>query len=123
MQLKHNVEKLNTLIKEGKIMEAFNKYYGDDVVIQVNGNGAITGKEQNRKSEMIFLKEIEKLSSAEIKSMTFGGIDDNITMTEWSLNVDNKDSEKKTIHRVNVQHWKNDLIINEKVYFCGDERF
>ena len=123
MQLKNNVEELNTLIKEGKAMEAFDKYYGDDVIIQVNGNRAITGKEENRKNEMIFLKEVEKLSSAEIKSITFGGTDDNITMTEWALNVDNKDSENKTNHRVNVQHWKDDKIINEKVYFCGDEKF
>ncbi len=37
-KLKNNVEKLNTLIREGKIMEAFEKYYGENVVIQVNGN-------------------------------------------------------------------------------------
>lgn len=123
MQLKNNVEKLNTLIKEGKTMQAFEKYYGEDVIIQVNGNPPITGKEQNKKSEMIFLKEIGKLSSAEIKSVTFGGIDDNITMTEWALNVDNKGNEKKTIHRMNVQHWKDDKIINEKLYFCGDQKF
>jgi hypothetical protein len=122
-QLKNNLEKLNTLIREGNALEAFEKYYSEDVIIQVNGNPPITGKEQNRKNEMIFLKEIGKLSSAEMKSVTFGGIDDNITMTEWALNVDNQDSENKTIHRVNVQHWKDDVIINEKVYFCGDQRF
>ena len=77
-KLKNNVEKLNTMIREGKIMEAFERYYGDNVVTQVNGNSPITGKEQNRKREMIFLQEIEKLNSAEIKSVTFGGIDDNI---------------------------------------------
>ena len=104
-------------------MEAFEKYYGDNVIIQVNGNPPMHGKEQNRKREMIFLQEIEKLNSAEIKSVTFGGIDDNVSMTEWAINIENKNKEEKIIYRVNVQHWKDDKIINEKLYFCGDQKF
>ncbi len=122
-KLKNNVEKLNALIKEGRIMEAFEEYYGEEVVIQVNGNAPIIGKEQNRKREIIFLQEIEKLNSAEIKSVTFGGAEDNISMTEWAINIQNKEGEQKTIYRVNVQHWKDDKIINEKLYFCGDQKF
>lgn len=123
IKLKNNVGKLNALIKEGKISEAFEEYYGEDVIIQVNGNPPMTGKEQNRKREMIFLQEIEKLNSAEIKSVALGGADNNVSMTEWEINIENKEGEKKTIHRVNVQYWENDRIINEKLYFCGDQRF
>jgi hypothetical protein len=122
-KLKNNIEKLNTLIKEGKILEAFEKFYGDDVEIQVNGNPPVVGKEQNRKREMIFLQEIEKLNSAEIKSVTLGGKEDNVSMTEWAINIENNKGEKKTIYRVNVQHWKDDKIISEKLYFCGDQKF
>jgi hypothetical protein len=122
-KLKNAVEKLNNLIKEGKIMEAFERYYGDEVVIQVNGNSPINGKEQNRSREMIFLQEIEKLNSAEVKSVTFGGIDDNVSMTEWAIDIENKSGEKKIIFRVNVQHWKDNKIINERLYFCGDQKF
>ena len=120
IKLKNNVAKLNALIKNGDILEAFEKYYSEDVVIQVNGNPPITGKE--RKREMIFLQEIEKLNGAEIKSVTFGGIDNNISMTEWVIDIENKDGINKTIYRVNVQHWKDDKIISEKLYFCGDQK-
>lgn len=123
IKIKNNVEKLNALIKEGKILEAFEKYYSNDIIIQVNGNHPVIGKEQNRKREMIFLQEIEKLNSAEINSVTFGGIDDNVSMTEWAISIKNKEGENKIIYRVNVQHWKDDKIINEKLYFCGDQRF
>jgi hypothetical protein len=121
IKLKNNLEKLNALIKEGKIAEAFEKYYDKDVVIHVNGNPPITGKE--RKREMIFLQEIEKLNGAQIKSVTFGGIDNDLSMTEWIIDIENKEGEKKTIYRVNVQHWKDNKIINEKLYFCGDQKF
>ena len=123
IQIKDNVEKLNTLIREGKIMEAFEKFYGNEVIIQVNGNRPISGKDENRSREMIFLKEIEKLNSAEINSVTFGGTDDNVSMTEWAINFVNKEGVENVIYRVNVQHWKNDKIINEKLYFCGDQEF
>lgn len=122
-KLKTNVENLNNLIKGGKIMEAFEKYYGDDVIIYENGNPPVTGKEQNRKREIIFFQEIEKLDSAEIKSVTFGGTDNHVSMTEWAIHIENKKGEKKIIYRVNVQHWKGDKIVNEKLYFCGDQKF
>src|SRR3989344_5316703 len=101
-KLKNNVEKLNALIKEGKIKEAFEKYYAEDVITQTNGNPPIHGKEANRKREIIFLQEIEKLNNAEIKSITFGGSDNNISMTEWAITIENKEGEKKIIFRVNV---------------------
>ena len=123
LKLKNNVEKLNALIREGKISEAFEKYYGEDVITQVNGNPPVNGKEANRKREVIFLQEIEKLNNAEIKSVTFGGTEDNVSMTEWAINIENKEGVKKIIYRVNVQHWKDNKIINEKLYFCGDQRF
>lgn len=123
IKLKNNVEKLNILIKEGKIREAFEKYYGDEVITQVNGNSPVHGKEQNRTRESIFLQEIEKVNSTEIKSVTFGGVDDNVSMTEWAINIVNKEGKAETVYRVNVQHWKDNKIINEKLYFCGDQKF
>ena len=122
-KLKNNVEKLNALIQEGKIAEAFEKYYGEEIITQVNGNAPIVGKDQNRKREMIFLQEIEKLNSAEIKSVTLGGKDDNISMTEWAINLTSKEGKQETVYRVNVQHWKDSKVINEKLYFCGDQPF
>ncbi|MDP3027609.1 MAG: hypothetical protein Q8N63_07935 [Nanoarchaeota archaeon] len=120
-KLKENVNRLNALLKEGNIAEAFEKYYNIDVAIHIDGNPPINGKEQQR--EMIFLQEIEKLNNAEIKLVAFGGIDNDVSVTEWEINIENKKGEKKIIYRVNIQHWKDDKIISEKIYFCGDQKF
>lgn len=122
-KLKNTVEKLNSLLQEGKIMEAFDKYYSEDVIIQVNGNHPVSGKESNKDREAIFFGEIEKLNSAEVKTITFGGLKDNIAMTEWAINIQNKEGESKIINRVNVQHWKENRIVSERLYFCGDQKF
>jgi hypothetical protein len=44
-------------------------------------------------------------------------------MTEWAINIEDKNKKEKIIHRVNVQHWKDNKIINERLYFFGDEKF
>jgi hypothetical protein len=120
-KLKDNVNKLNLLLKNGKIVQAFEKYYDIKVNIHIDGNPPISGKEQKR--DMIFLQEIEKLNSAEVKLVAFGGDDNDFAVTEWEINIENKEGEKKIIYRVNVQHWKDDKIIDEKIYFCGDQKF
>lgn len=120
IKLKENVEKLNALLKEGRIAEAFEKYYTVDVTIHIDGNAPITGKEQKR--EIIFLQEIEKLNNAEIKLVAFTTEND-VSVTEWEMNIENRKGEKKIIYRVNVQHWKDDKVIDEKIYFCGDQKF
>ena len=48
-KLRNNVENLNFLIKEGRLSEAFENYYADEVIIQVNGNLPVEGKDANRK--------------------------------------------------------------------------
>ena len=114
--LKDSVNKLNSLLKAGKISEAFEEYYNVDVNIHIDGNPPISGKEQRR--DMIFLQEIEKLNNAEIMLVAFGEVNDDFSVTEWEINIENKEGEKKIIYRVNVQHWKDDKIIDEKIYFC-----
>lgn len=49
---------IKTLVLAGKAMEAFEKYYGDDVVMQENENPATTGKAANRDRELDFLAKI-----------------------------------------------------------------
>jgi hypothetical protein len=116
-KLKNTVEKLNVLIKEGKIMEAFEKYYGEDVTIHENGSPPIKGKDENRKRGIKFLWEVDEIYSAEIKSVAF---EKNLSMTEWTINVKLKDGSKKIIYRVNVQTWKDYKIISERLYFCKE---
>lgn len=119
-KLKTNINKLNILIGKGRIKEAFDKYYSKNVVIQVNGSTPINGKEKNRERELVFLQELGRLNSAKTKSSVFGGTDDNISMTEWAIDIEKNNGKNKKMYLVNVQHWMDDKIINKRLYFCGD---
>ncbi|MBI2451723.1 hypothetical protein HYV50_01435 [Candidatus Pacearchaeota archaeon] len=49
MGIKEDVEELNNMILQGKIMEAFEKFYDENVVMQENSEEPRIGKEINRK--------------------------------------------------------------------------
>ena len=45
--LKNDVENLAKMIKEGKILEGFEMYYADDVIMEEVGDSPRIGKEAN----------------------------------------------------------------------------
>ena len=50
--LKANFEDIKSLVLQGKAMEAFEKYYAEDVVMQENETPATVGKAANRDREL-----------------------------------------------------------------------
>ena len=53
--LRTTVDQLNQMILEGKTLEAFEKFYAEDVVMQDNDYPARVGKDVNRQYEVSFL--------------------------------------------------------------------
>ena len=56
MDIQANVKDLNQMILEGKMMDAFEKYYADDVVMQEINMEPVVGKDANREREIKWLK-------------------------------------------------------------------
>ena len=53
--LRTKVDQLNQMVLEGKILDAFEKFYADDVVMQDNDYPARVGKDVNRQYEEGFV--------------------------------------------------------------------
>ena len=60
------VDELNQMILEGKILEAFDKFYGDDVVMQDNDYPQRVGKEVNRQYETDFVNGLTEFRGAKV---------------------------------------------------------
>ena len=52
MNLKEKIEDLNQMILSGKSIDAFEKYYHNDVVMQENNQPPTVGKNANREREV-----------------------------------------------------------------------
>ncbi|MFD1315810.1 hypothetical protein [Namhaeicola litoreus] len=105
---------LNDLIIQGKVLEAFDAYYHDEVHIQFTQDFAIQGKTENRKNKEHFLDGISEWRSAQPLKVSIG---EGITMVEWLYDFKHKTDGDRRETYVAVQEWKEGKIIKEKLYY------
>ena len=95
-------------------LEAFEKYYSDEVVMQENEDEARVGKEVNRKYEEAFVNGIVEVHSAKTLGIAVG---DNYSVIESSMDVTHKDWGRVARTQVAIQHWKDGKVVGEKFYY------
>ncbi|MEQ9287992.1 MAG: nuclear transport factor 2 family protein [Cyclobacteriaceae bacterium] len=114
MSIKKNVEALNSMILNGQILEAFDKYYAENVEMQENNEPPRVGKAINRQHEIDFLNNVAEFHGAEVLNVAVG---DQSTMVEWFMDVTFKEGGRTELRQVSVQTWDNDQITKEKFYY------
>ena len=113
-QIKRDLLELNELILTGKALEAFDKFYHDDVVMQENSAAPMAGKAANREREIEFFSSITEFRGAEVLETGFG---DNVSFAVWHYDYTHKDWGVKNYTQVAVQNWKDGKIIKEVFYY------
>jgi len=109
---------LNDMILQGEILEAFDKFYADDIVMEEEGEQRV-GKEANREYEEQFVNSLEAFHAAEIKAR---GIDEdaNVTFSEWHNEMTLEGIGRVEQKQVAVRTWNEDgQITHEKFYKLG----
>lgn len=114
MSIKDKLEDLNSLITEWKLLEAYEKYYAEDVVMQENDAEPTVGKEANLKREREFLANLTEFRGAEVKAVTLG---EDVSMVEWLFDYTHKEWGTRRFQQVAVQHWKDGRIVHERFYY------
>ncbi|HSK11723.1 MAG TPA: nuclear transport factor 2 family protein, partial [Phnomibacter sp.] len=112
--LKALVNDLNEKILNGKILEAFETYYHDDVVMQDNDHPVRVGKDVNRQYEEAFVNGLTEFRGAKLLNTL---VSDGITVTEWWFDYTHKDFGTRNYTQVATQRWKDGKIIEEKFYY------
>ncbi|MCU0374809.1 MAG: ester cyclase [Chitinophagaceae bacterium] len=108
------VDGLNQKILEGKILEAFEAYYADDVVMQDNDWPLRVGKDANRQHEENIVNGLTEFRGAKLLNTL---VSDGITVCEWWFDYTHKDYGVRTYTQICVQRWKNGKIVEEKFYY------
>src|SRR4051794_38340659 len=106
-EIENSITDLNSLVLNGKMMEAFEKYYHDEVVMQENEMPPVISKELNRQREEDFLNSIVAFRGAEVQGL---GIGDNISFVIWKYDYIHKDWGERNYVQVSVQEWKDGRI-------------
>jgi hypothetical protein len=114
--LRANFEDIKNLVLQGKAMEAFEKYYGDEVVMQENEQPATVGKEANRARELDFFAKVTEFRGAELKTVAYG---EDVIISEWFFDYTHAEWGKVTHDQVSVQRWKDGKVIHERFYYAS----
>jgi hypothetical protein len=113
--LRANFEDIKSLVLQGKAMEAFEKYYGDDVVMQENEMPTTVGKAANRERELDFFAKVTEFRGLELKAVAYG---EDVIIAEWFVDYTHSDWGKVTHDQVSVKRWRDGKVIHERFYYA-----
>ncbi|HEX2685258.1 MAG TPA: nuclear transport factor 2 family protein [Kofleriaceae bacterium] len=106
-------KKVNDAILNGKPTEAFEELYDEDVVMQENLEPEFRGKDFNRKREQEFLAAVEAIHSCKLLG---SAVADDVTFSEWDMEITIKGVGRTRMSQVAVRHWKNGKVVHERFY-------
>ena len=115
-EIEHSLKDLNDLVMQGRVMDAFEKYYHEDVVMQHNELPPTVSKEVNRKRKEKFISNLTDFRRAAVKGI---GVGDDISFVIWEYDYTHKEWGVRNYSQVSVQQWKNGKIIHEKFVYSN----
>ena len=111
-----NINDLNSEVLAGNIMNAFDKFYHEEIVMQENSDEPRIGKTINREYEQGFVYMVKEWHNAEVLSVT-SNEETNTSMTEWLFDFTTVGGDRMARKQVAVQQWADGQIISEKFYY------
>ena len=112
-KLNHLENDLNSMILGGQALEAFEKYYAADVVMQENSEDPRVGKDINRKNEEQFFGSIKEFHGAELRASAVG---DDVSLSECMFDVTFQDGNRVQIEQALRRTWSGAKVTKERFY-------
>jgi hypothetical protein len=104
------------MLGEGKMLDAFEKYYHKDIEMVEATGDVRKGKDANREFEKNFLGSIKEFHGFGVNSIT-SNENDGVTMVESWMDVTMNEGMRMKMEEVAVQRWKGDQVIHERFYY------
>lgn len=114
LETKKLIDGLTQMVMEGKILEAFEQYYADDVVMQENEDEPRVGKDVNREYEKAFVEGVVEVHDMKVLGIAVG---EDYSTTEMYMDVTHKDWGRVARSQVSTTHWKDGKVVREKFYY------
>ena len=99
-------------ILAGKVLDTFESYYDEHVVMSENGSDERVGKATNRVYEKAFVDNVT-FHGAEVGLVL---VDGNHAAIEWDFDLTPKGGERVHQRQVSIQTWRDGKIVREVFY-------
>lgn len=116
MSCLENAKTLYQMMDQGNMMEAFEKFYHDDVVVIDGNTPPRNGKDAQRKAIEGWLSMVKEVHGGGTGPIA---VDEknNVVMIESWMDVTFQDGNRMKMEEVAVQKWEGDKIIHERFYY------
>lgn len=115
MTYKEKAQDIYTMLGQGQLLDAFDKYYAENVVM-TEPRGTREGKKVCREYEEAFLGSIEAFHGLDVQSVTSDEAA-KITTVQSMMDVTFKGGQRAKMNQVAVQKWEADQIVHEEFYY------
>ena len=112
METRELVQAVIDGILRGEILETFDRYYADDVVMSENGTDERVGKDANRAYEEAFVNGVT-FHGAEVGTVV---VDGDRSAVEWVFDLTPDGGDRVLQKQVAVQTWQDGRIVREVFY-------
>ncbi|MDP5121817.1 MAG: hypothetical protein NWQ46_09500 [Spirosomaceae bacterium] len=109
------VKKLDKLIVDGKIMEAFEEYFHEDVITHSSANDRSEGKAQKREFLHGFFGNMNSTDEVKLHDTV---VEDDKSFSAFTFKFTNKQNEELVWKEIIQRTWKDGLVMDE-YYFEG----
>jgi hypothetical protein len=113
--IRESVNDLNDMILQGAILDAFDKYYAEGVVMQDGEQPERVGFKDCRAFEEAFVGNLTAFRGAEVKSVTVDE-ENGTAAIEWHFDYSHAEWGDQKYDQVAYQTWKDGKVISERFY-------
>ncbi|MFU8813262.1 MAG: SnoaL-like domain-containing protein [Balneolaceae bacterium] len=116
MSVKEKIVDVYNHIQNGTALDAFEKYYADNVVMVLEDGTEVAGKDTNRDREHEFFGSVESFNGMGITAITVNEEEQATAVEHW-MDVTFKGADGPTrIEQIATQKWENGKIVRERFY-------
>jgi ketosteroid isomerase-like protein len=105
---------LNRALQDQKVLEAFDRFYADDVAMQENSGEPCQGKAANRQRTLDWAGTVSQLHAARLIGSAVSG---DRAYSEWEYDATYKNGVRYRINQVAVRVWRDGKVASERFYW------
>jgi len=107
------VHELNEWIGQGRILDAMEEFYADDVVM-TEPYHTTEGKVANIEREKAFLASVEEWKNFDVKATAVEG---DVSLSEQVMDWTTTDGQEMHVEQIAVARWRDGRIVHERFYY------
>lgn len=115
MSVKEKITDVYDHIQNGTALDAFEKYYDEDVTMVLEDGTPVEGKDANRDREHEFFDSVESFNGMEVVGITANEKTEQTSVESW-MDVTFKGGNRVKLEQVATQDWENGKIVRERFY-------